>query len=78
MSLLVQIMQEPALIDGEIKDVGETARVPNATGIAWKKKGRAIDANGEAHLAEAEMREAKRAHARAEIDKREKGSKGRR
>jgi hypothetical protein len=78
MSLLVQIQQEPALIDGEIIEIGDTARIPNATAIAWKRKGRCIDANDQAHLKEAEMRQARRAHAQAEIEKRNKGNKGRR
>jgi hypothetical protein len=78
MSLLVQIQQEPALIDGEVIEIGETARIPNATAIAWKKKGRCIDANDQAHLKEAEMRVARRRHAESEIEKRNKGNKGRR
>jgi hypothetical protein len=71
-------MQEPALVDGEIKEIGETARIPNATAIGWKKKGRCIEANDQAHLDEAKMRVARRAHAKAEIEKRDKGNKGRR
>jgi hypothetical protein len=79
MSLLVQIQQEPALVDGEVIEIGDTARIPNATAIAWKKKGRCIDANDQAHLKEAEMRAHRRKHAEAEIEKRNKGNnKGRR
>lgn len=78
MSILVRIQQEPALCDGEIIEIGECARVPNATAIGWKKRGRAIDANGSEHLENTEKRRAKRAHSKAEIEKREKGNKGRR
>ncbi len=78
MSILVQIMQEPAMIEGEIEDVGETARVPNAIAIGWKAKGRAIDASGEAHIKDMEERSAKREHSKAEIEKRDKGNKARR
>ncbi len=78
MSLYIKVMQEPAVIDGEIVDVGKCARVPNATAIGWKKKGRAIDASGDEHLEEAKRRQVKRAHSKAEIEKRDKGNKARR
>jgi hypothetical protein len=79
MSLYVKIQQEPAVVDGSVVDINECARVPNSIAIGWKKKGRCIDANEQEHLKEAKMRAAKRAHAKAEIEKREKGNnKGRR
>ena len=60
MSLLVQVMQQPRLVDGEVKELGETARLPNSLAIALKKKGFAIDASGEAHLKEAAANVAQR------------------
>ena len=75
MSILVQIQQEPAIINGQVVEIGEFARIPNATYVGWKKRGRCIEASPQAYLDEHAQRKAKRVAQDEEISRRHKGNK---
>jgi hypothetical protein len=67
MSLLIQIEQEDRIVDGELREVGEIVRVPNALAVHLRKKGFASWADGDAHAREAARKiETRKAHEKLE------------
>lgn len=74
MSLLMKIEQEDRIVDGELREVGEVVRLPNALAVHLRKKGFASYADGDAHAAEAKTRvETRAAREKLETKKRKVG-----
>lgn len=72
MSLLVEVRKQPRIVDGELVNVGESCRLPNALALALENKGLVAWPSEKVARKAAEERAERRKKAAAAADKKGK------